>query len=136
MKFLVKKNNNFLDSFFDDFFEYPFNSKKGLMRTDIKKLDGYYQLDVELPGFNKEDIKINLEDGYLKISARREHSHEEKENDEKVIRSERYYGEFSRAYYVGNLSEDEINAKYNNGVLTVLLPEESKTENKKYITIE
>ena len=85
---------------------------------------------------NKEDIKINLDNGYLTISARRDESHEEKRDDETIIRSERYYGEISRSYYVGDIDESTISAKYNNGILTVLLPAEGKTEKKKYITIE
>ncbi|HEY8395694.1 MAG TPA: Hsp20/alpha crystallin family protein [Bacilli bacterium] len=133
---LVNRNKNFFDSLFDDFFDFPVYPRRDLMRTDIKRVGDNYQIDVELPGFNKEDIKINLEDGYLTISAKREHSHEEKQADEQVIRSERYYGEFSRSYYVGNISENDISAKYTNGILTVLLPAEGKAENKKYITIE
>ncbi|HHX79976.1 MAG TPA: Hsp20/alpha crystallin family protein [Acholeplasmataceae bacterium] len=132
---IIRRRKNFFDSIFDDFFDFPTKTRKDLMRTEIKKVGDNYQIDVELPGFNKEDLKINLEDGYLTISAKREHAHEEKEADE-IIRSERYYGEFARSYYVGNISESEITAKYNNGILTVLLPCESNTENKKYITIE
>ena len=106
------------------------------MRTDIRKVGDNYQIEVELPGFSKEDIKINLDNGYLTISARREHARDEQGDDETIIRSERYFGEISRSYYVGDVSEDDISAKYNNGILTVLLPAESKAEKKKYITIE
>jgi len=133
---LVNRRNNFFDSLFDDFFDFPSFPRRDLMRTDIKKVGDNYQIDVELPGFNKEDIKINLDNGYLTISARRDESHEEKRDDETIIRSERYYGEISRSYYVGDIDESTISAKYNNGILTVLLPAEGKTEKKKYITIE
>jgi len=133
---LVNRRNNFFDSLFDDFFDFPSFPRRDLMRTDIKKVGDNYQIDVELPGFNKEDIKINLDNGYLTISARRDESHEEKRDDETIIRSERYYGEISRSYYVGDIDESSISAKYNNGILTVLLPAEGKTEKKKYITIE
>lgn len=133
---LVNRRNNFFDSLFDDFFDFPSFPRRDLMRTDIKKVGDNYQIDVELPGFNKEDIKINLDNGYLSISARRDESHEEKRDDETIIRSERYYGEISRSYYVGDIDESSISAKYNNGILTVLLPAEGKTEKKKYITIE
>ena len=110
--------------------------RRDLMRTDIRKVGDNYQIEVELPGFSKEDIKINLDNGYLTISARREHARDEQGDDETIIRSERYFGEISRSYYVGDVSEDDISAKYNNGILTVLLPAESKAEKKKYITIE
>ncbi|MDD4000748.1 MAG: Hsp20/alpha crystallin family protein [Bacilli bacterium] len=132
---IVKRNKNFFDSFFDDFFDRPLIQRRDLMRTEVKKVDDNYQIDIELPGFNKEEIKLNLENGYLTISAKREQSTEEKDKDD-IVRTERYYGAFSRSYYVGNTSEEEITAKYENGILTVLLPVESKTENKKYITIE
>ena len=133
---IIKRRKNFFDSLFDDFFDFPTFPRRDLMRTDIRKVGDNYQIEVELPGFSKEDIKINLDNDYLTISARREHARDEQGDDETIIRSERYFGEISRSYYVGDVSEDDISAKYNNGILTVLLPAESKAEKKKYITIE
>jgi HSP20 family protein len=134
MRYLVKRNNDLFDNLFDDFFDFPFSSKRALMRTDIQEDADHYQIDIELPGFNKDEIKINLQDGYLKITAQKEQNNQEQEK--RIIRQERFYGELSRRFYVGNLSETDINAKYNNGILTVLLPKQSKAENKKYINIE
>jgi HSP20 family protein len=134
MRYLTKRNYDMFDSLFDDFFDFPLLSKKNVMRTDILEDGDFYQIDIELPGFNKDEIKLNLQNGYLKITAKREQNVQGQ--DKKFIRQERYYGELSRSFYVGNLSEEEINAKYNNGILTVLLPKQSKAENKKYINIE
>jgi len=134
MRYLTKRNNGFFD-LFDDFFEFPLAGKKNNMRVDIKENEENYQIDVELAGFKKEDIKIQLEDGYLTISAVRAAEDKEEEKG-RIIRQERYYGEVSRSFYVGNYSEEEVNAKYENGVLTVTLPKSSQAENKKYITIE
>ncbi|MDD4000749.1 MAG: Hsp20/alpha crystallin family protein [Bacilli bacterium] len=134
MRYLVRRNNDFLDSIFDGLSSRPLSRCGNLMKTDIKKIDDSYQIDIELPGFNKEDIKIDLEDGYLTIFAKREQDNSEE--GKTIVRTERYYGEYSRSYYVGNLALDEVTAKYNNGILTVLVPTEGKAESKKYITIE
>ena len=136
----------FNDSLFDDFFtDYTPDAKKrnmaavqGVMKTDIKENDKEYELTIELPGYKKENVNAELKDGYLIINATNEKNDEEK--DEKgYIRKERYYGSCQRSFFVGkNLKEEDIKAKYDNGVLTLTVPKEVDRlpEEKKYIAIE
>ena len=135
----------FNDSLFDDFFtDYTPDAKKrnmaavqGVMKTDIKENDKEYELTIELPGYKKENVNAELKDGYLIINATNEKNEEEK--DEKgYIRKERYYGSCQRSFFVGkNLKEEDIKAKYDNGVLTLTVPKEVDRlpEEKKYIAI-
>lgn len=136
----------FNDSLFDDFFtDYTPDAKKrnmaavqGVMKTDIKENDKEYELTIELPGYKKENVNAELKDGYLIINATNEKNEEEK--DEKgYIRKERYYGSCQRSFFVGkNLKEEDIKAKFDNGVLTLNVPKEAERlpEEKKYIAIE
>ena len=110
------------------------------MKTDIKDEDGNYELSIDLPGFHKEDVKIQLKDGYLNIQASRTENKDDKDNNGKYVHRERYTGQCSRSFYVGKELEHEyIHAKYDNGVLTVTFPKEAKKkvlEEKKFISIE
>ena len=110
MKFFPRTSNVF-DDVFDDMFTSPFFSNRNdmAMKTDISEKDGYYLLDMELPGCRKEDIQIELHDGYLNISAAHNTNKEEKDDKGNIIRQERYSGNFSRSFYVGeNLDETDI----------------------------
>ncbi len=135
MRFVPARNEMF-DSFFDDVF--PAFSTNTLMRTDIREKDGNYLLDIDLPGYKKEDIKISLYNGTLTVSAEKNQSEEEKDEKGNIIRQERYSGKCSRSFYVGNaIRETDVNASYQNGILTVTIPSEEKKEEeqKKYIDI-
>ena len=129
---LVPRRNSFdlLDDFFDDGF---FTKKeRNLMKTDIKELKDKYVVDVDLPGFTKENINLSLENGYLKIHAKTE-KNEEKKEGEKYLHQERFYGECSRSFYVGDeIKEEDIKAEFKNGILKVELPkkEVKEIENK------
>ena len=136
----------FNDSLFDDFFtDYTPDAKKrnmaavqGVMKTDIKENDKEYELTIELPGYKKENVNAELKDGYLIVNATNEKDEEEKD-DKGYIRKERYYGSCQRSFFVGkNLKEEDIKAKYDNGVLTLTVPKEVERlpEEKKYIAIE
>jgi len=142
MKNLTLRNNrnpDFFGDFFDDAFApmfrpfFPEAKQDRLMKTDIKESENEYTLEVEVPGFKKEDIKIDLENGYLTISAKKE----QKEEDEKehYLRRERSFcGQ--RAFYVGDIKEEDVCAKYDGGVLIVSFPKDSHKEPvKKGITI-
>lgn len=121
----------FFDNFFDDF--EPKKIDK-LMKCDIYEKDGKYNLEIDIPGFKKEDIKLELENGYLKIEVEKE-SHDNE--DKKYVRRERQsYTKCSREFYVGDISEEDIKAEFNNGILTVIIPKEEKRENKKIINID
>lgn len=133
---IVPERKSIFDDLFDDAFAY---SRNGLMRTDVRKKDGYYMLDVELPGYKKEDIKISLFNGNLTISAEHHETEEEKDNKGAVVRQERYYGNCSRTFYVGDaVRQTDVHAAYNNGILTVTVPtaEKKEAEEKKFIDIQ
>ena len=135
MKFLPGLN------LFDDMFFDPIFTKKSsnIMKTDVTEKDGNYLLDMELPGYGKEDIKIELKDGYLNVSASKNTSNEEKDDKGNVIRQERYTGSCSRSFYVGDgVKETDIKAKFENGELKIVVPVDApkEVEEKKFIAIE
>ncbi|MCI8763771.1 MAG: Hsp20/alpha crystallin family protein [Lachnospiraceae bacterium] len=116
------------DDFFNDpFFSTPFSqSSNTLMRTDVRDDGTNYLLDIDLPGFKKEDIQAELKNGYLTIGAVREDNKEEKDNNGKVIRQERYSGSCRRSFYVGDqLKQEDIHAAFENGVLKLQFPKEA-----------
>ena len=128
------------DTFFDDF-KRPARSNTNInvMRTDIKETDAGFELDIDLPGYKKEDVQAELKDGYLTISAKTNTTREEKDENGKYIRKERYSGSCSRSFYVGDyLTQEDVKARYENGVLTIAIPKKDakKLEEKKVIAIE
>ncbi|MDD6879635.1 MAG: Hsp20/alpha crystallin family protein [bacterium] len=134
---IPKRNFDFFDDLFNDPFFTSHESK--LMKTDIKEHNDKYELLVDLPGFNKENIKIHIEDGYLIINAKTEIKDNDKQEKGKYVRKERYYGECSRSFYVGSqIKEEDIKANLKNGILNIEIPKENDTkqiEEKKYIEI-
>ena len=110
-----------------------------VMKTDIKENENGYELDIDLPGYKKENVKAELKDGYLTISASNDSSTEEKDEKGKYIRKERYTGSVSRSFYVGKyVTEEDIHAKFENGILKLSVPkvDAPKVERNKYIAIE
>ena len=97
---------------------------KNLMKTDVRELDGSYELDVDLPGFKKDEVTVDLQDGYLTISAAKALDKDESDQKGKFLRQERYAGSMSRSFYVGDVKPEDVKAKYESGVLTVLIPKE------------
>ena len=140
----ARRHSNF--DLFDDFFNDPFftapvhHAERGLLRTDIKDDGTNYQLDMELPGYKKEDIKAELKNGYLTINATHEENNDEKDKDGKILRQERYSGSCSRSFYVGeDLKQEDIKAAFENGVLKLQFPKEAPKaveEAPRYISIE
>ena len=129
------------DDMIDDWFGEPRFTRRtaAAMRCDIREKDGSYLLDIELPGYRKEDIHIDLEDGYLTVSADRNTSSEEKDKQGNILRQERISGSCSRSFYVGEeLTAEDIKAKYDNGELKIVLPkkDQKEIEAKKNIMIE
>ena len=139
MKFFPRTSSLF-DDMFDDMFTSPFFSNRSdmTMKTDIAEKDGYYTLDMELPGCKKEEIHLELSDGYLNVSASHNTGSDEKDDKGNIIRQERYSGTFSRSFYVGeNVKEEDVRASYENGELKITFPKESaKLPEKKNIMIE
>ena len=132
----------FGENLFDDFMDFPFGGKKinTMMKTDIRDTDSSYELDIDMPGFKKEDIKAQLKDGYLTISASTSANNDEQDKDGRYIRRERYAGSCSRIFYVGEgVKEEDIRAKFENGILKLSIPKvenKPQVEEQKYIAIE
>lgn len=142
----------FGESLFDDLMDFPFEKEffgrrnplygkhaDHIMKTDIKELDAVYEMDIDLPGFKKEDVSAKLENGYLTISAAKGVDKDEKNAKGVYIRRERYAGQCARTFYVGeDVKQEDIKAKFEDGILKVTIPkvEHKAVEAKKYIAIE
>ena len=136
---------NLFDDFMDDF-AFPDIDKKlygkhasHIMKTDVKEKDNIYEVDIDLPGFKKDEIQIQLENGYITVSAAKGLDKDEKDKDGKYIRRERYAGNVSRSFYVGDkVQKEDIHPKFENGILSFTVPKEQNTveENSHYIAIE
>ena len=131
----------FGENLFDDFFNgldmapmwngrNPLYGKraKNLMKTDVRETENSYELDVDLPGFKKDEVKVALQDGYLTISAAKGLDKDEEDQKGRYIRQERYAGACSRSFYVGDVKPEEVAAKYAHGVLKISLPKASQKE--------
>lgn len=139
--------NDFVSNFFNgfgDMFRMPSEFVRGVnaygMNTDVQEFDDHYQLDMELPGYDKGDIKAELKDGYLTVQVEHNSENDEKDENGKYIRRERTYGRCSRSFYVGKeVTKDKIHASFENGVLKLDIPKEEpvpKAEESNYISIE
>ena len=110
-----------------------------VMKTDVHEHDDKYELDIDLPGFKKDEIKLSLENGYLSVSAAKGLDKEEKDKKGKLIRQERYAGAMQRSFYVGDaVKQEDVKAKFEDGVLKLSIPknEAEKLPEKQYIAIE
>ena len=137
---------NLFDEFFDDDFPMipmrsirnPLYGKnaKNLMKTDVRETDDTYELDVDLPGFKKDEVQLDLKDGYLTISAAKGLDREQEDKKGKYIRQERYAGACSRSFFVGEEIEPrDVSAKFEDGILRVSLPKRVKKELPRNSTI-
>ncbi len=139
------------DQFFDDFGNRPERRKErgpqrtmmpvnGVMRTDIKESEGSYELHIDLPGCKKENVQAELKDGYLTITAKTQSEDEQKDEKERYIRRERYFGTFSRCFYVGeDVEQQDIKARFEDGILKLTIPkkeEKPQVEENHFIEIE
>ena len=130
---------NLLDNWFDDGWNSWDYSNTSLMITDIKENDNDYELTMNLPGVKKEDVTAELKDGYLTIHATSNQNKDEKDEDGKYIRRERYSGSCNRSFYVGDaVTEEDIKANFENGTLKMTIPkkEAKAVPEKKFISIE
>jgi len=142
----------FGESLFDDWMGFPFRGFESdvdkklygrhaahVMKTDLKEHDGGYELKVDLPGFKKDQIQLHLENGYLTVQAAKGLDEEEKDKKGRIVHQERYTGSMARSFYVGeNLTEEDIKARFEDGVLTLDFPkeEQKKLPERKQIQIE
>ncbi|NMA94347.1 MAG: Hsp20/alpha crystallin family protein [Clostridiales bacterium] len=137
----IFRRSRLFDDFFDNF-EAPLRrvnfTPPTLMRTDVKETETGYELDIDLPGVNKEDVKVELNEGYLNVNATTSKRVDEEEGS--YIRKERYEGSFSRSFYVGDaLTNEDIKARFENGTLRLSVPKkelQKEVEAPKYIEIE
>ena len=138
---------NLFDDFFDDGFLNAFGGRnplfgkhaKNMMKTDVRETDSTYEIDMDLPGFKKDEINVNLEDGYLTISASKGLDKDKKDKEGNYIRRERYAGSMQRSFYVGeHVTEENVKASYESGVLHLVVPKQEapKLPEKKTIQIE
>ena len=137
MKYTVSRNNDLFDDIFDNMFRTP-AVNQAVMKTDVHEKDGKYILDIEIPGYTKEDVEITLFNGTLTITAAHSETNEEKDSKGRVIRQERYSGTSSRSFYVGDAIKDtDVEASFENGILRIEIPTEQKKEEetKKFISI-
>lgn len=128
-----------MNDFFGD--QSPLYGKhaKNLMKTDIREHESGYKVDIDLPGFKKDEINLQLDNGYLTVSAAKGLDKDEQAKDGTYIRKERYAGSCSRSFYVGEgVTEEDVHAKYEDGILKLAIPkkEDKIPEGKKYIAIE
>ena len=147
-----RDNSIFGENLFDEWFGFPTerdfrNIEKKLygknaahvMKTDVTEHDDHYEIAIDLPGFKKEDVTIDLENGYLTVGAAKGVDKDENDKEGKLIRQERYSGAMQRSFYVGeNVTEEDIKAKMEHGVLTLTIPKQEtpKLPEKKTIVIE
>lgn len=120
--------------FFDDFWDEFVPMKADNMKCDIYEKGGNYFIEMDIPGFDKNDIAIDVNNDYLTISASKDETKEDK--DKNYIRKERSFGKYERSFYVGNIDSNEIKAEFKHGLLKVSIPKEKKIENNKKIQID
>ena len=132
------------DRFFDDSLEKEFfgthnplygKHAKNLMKTDVKDVNDHYEVAVDLPGFQKDEVNVELENGYLTISAAKGLDKDQKDDKGHYIRQERYSGSCSRSFYVGDVEPQDISAKYEDGILKLSMPKHVKKELPRSTTI-
>ena len=142
----------FRDNLFDDMFGFDFDREfdrmmrplygkhsQNMMKTDVRETDNSYELDIDLPGFKKDEVNVELKNGYLTIQAAKGLDKEEQDKKGKYIRQERYAGACSRSFYVGeDVEPEEVSAKFEDGILKISVPKKDvqQIEQNKYIAIE
>ena len=142
----------FGENLFDDWMDFPFENEffgkknplygkheKNMMKTDVRETDNSYEVDIDLPGFKKDEISVELKDGYLTINAAKGLDKDQQDKQGNYIRRERYAGAMSRSFFVGeDVAQEDIHAKYEDGILRLSVPKKApkKIENTGYISIE
>ncbi|SHJ23000.1 Hsp20/alpha crystallin family protein [Parasporobacterium paucivorans] len=136
-------DKDFVDDLFDNAFSFPTRFKKSrlvTMNTDVREADGKYLIDIEIPGYAKDEIKAEVKNGYLIVKADHKEEKEEKDEAKNYLRRERYSGHSERSFYVGHeLKQEDIKATFKDGILKLEVPKTEKkaeVEEKKFIPIE
>ena len=126
-------NRTYLDDVFDDFmFPTMKESDFGKMKCDIYEKDGVYHLEMDIPGFDKKDVNIEIDDNdYLTITAEKNSENNEEDENKNYIRKERSYGKYQRSFYLGDVDKDKIDAKFDNGILKITMPKKEEIKSSK-----
>lgn len=129
---------NYLDGVFDDFFTPMKGDEFSKMKCDIYLKDDVYTMEMDIPGFDKQDVKIEVDDNdYLTITAEKSTSNDSEDDDKNYVRKERSYGKYQRSFYVGDIDKDNIDATFENGILKVTMPKkEEEKSSKKTIEVK
>ena len=122
--------------YFDNTIDQLFETENAKMKCDIYEKDNIYHIEMDLPGFSKQEISIECDKGNLVITAEKEAKNEEEDPNKNYLRKERTYGKYSRSFYLGDMKEEEITAKFEDGTLHISIPKMSENENKKFIDIQ
>ncbi|MDO5329976.1 MAG: Hsp20/alpha crystallin family protein [Bacillota bacterium] len=127
-----------IDPFLDSFFDGKRKPVSRNMETDIEDKGDHYELSVNLPGWDKKNINLSLDEGYLTVTAKLEKDENNEDKETKFVRRERFYGTMCRSYFVGDIEQEDIKASFENGVLTITVPKEDneKIAKKKEIAIQ
>lgn len=132
---MLPSRKYYLDSIFDNFMDEG-TDNFDVMKCDVYEKDGAYHIEADIPGFKKDEISVDCEDGYVTITAEKNTENEEKDENKKYIKRERFYGKTVRKFYVGDVDSDKIQAEYKDGMLELVVPKEEKLPNKKSIEIK
>lgn len=125
----------YLDDIFEDMPRMPKVHELHTMKCDVYEENGNYNIEMDIPGYDKKDISIICEDGILTITAEKNNEVNEEDSEKKYIRRERVYGKITRSFNFADIDEENIKADFNNGILKVVIPKETKQETKRFIEI-
>lgn len=118
-------------AYFNDLFDGFLNTEGSTsMKCDIYEKDGNYHVEMDVPGFDKKDINVECDKGYLTITASKEQKEEEEDKEKKYLRRERVYGKYQRQFYLGNIDEESIKAEFKDGTLKITVPKKEETSKK------
>ena len=132
---MLRSRKYYLDRIFDNFIDEG-TDNFDVMKCDVYEKDGAYHIEADIPGFKKDEISVDCEDGYVTITAEKNTENEEKDENKRYIKRERFYGKTVRKFYVGDVDSEKINAEYKDGMLELVVPKEEKLPNKKSIEIK
>lgn len=131
---MLPSRKYYLDSIFDNFMDGAENFD--VMKCDIYEQDGAYHIEADIPGFRREEISVDCEDGYVTIQAEKDFNNKEQNETKKYIKRERFYGKTVRKFYVGDVDEEKIQAEFKDGMLELIVPKQEKLPSKKSIEIK
>jgi len=125
----------FSGNWLKNFFDLPIINSSNILKTNIRKEGSNYIYEIDVPGYSKEDVSVSYDDGYLIVEAKTTKSSNNNYSNDTYVRQERYTGTCSRSYYIGEIDESKVSAKYSNGILSITIPDSEKEQKYKSKTI-